>query len=191
MACLCLGPISSGKTLLLRRLQNSAVDETTPTVETVGTNIVQVPKKAPAKSEKEKKRKGWDERDTIGLREVGGSMAPLWASYYSPGKPIIYTIDSSNLFQVSIATVLLMEMLAHEKLVGSKFLIVLAKSDLTNRKKLNYLKFMMRLDNIASQAGSRITIEEASALTGNGVENIRKWIVENCDCDEYGASKNN
>ena len=93
----------------------------------------------------------------------------------------MYVIDSSNLFQVSISTVLLMQMLSHEKLVGSKFLIVLGKHDLTNRKKLNHLKFMMRLDNIVSQAGSRVTVEEASAISGEGIEKVRKWIVENCN----------
>ena len=94
-ACLCLGPTGSGKTLLLRRLQNPKVDETTPTVETVGTNLVSVPKAAPAKSEKEnKKRKNWEEKDCVGIREVGGSMAPLWASYYSPGKPVIKLFKS-------------------------------------------------------------------------------------------------
>lgn len=44
VTCLCLGPTGSGKSLLLRRLQNRhVVDNTTSTVPTVGTNIVTVP----------------------------------------------------------------------------------------------------------------------------------------------------
>uniref|UniRef100_A0A1B6K8U9 Uncharacterized protein n=1 Tax=Homalodisca liturata TaxID=320908 RepID=A0A1B6K8U9_9HEMI len=41
--CLCLGPTGSGKSLLLRRLQDRhVVDHTTATVPTVGTNLVTV-----------------------------------------------------------------------------------------------------------------------------------------------------
>jgi selenocysteine-specific translation elongation factor len=91
----------------------------------------------------------------------------------------MYVIDSSNLFQVSISTVLLMELLSHEKLIGAKILIVLSKTDLTDRKKLNYLKFMMRLDTIVSQAGKRVSLLEVSSTTGDGIDNVRKWLADN------------
>jgi len=74
---------------------------------------------------------------------------------------------------------MLMEIITHEKLVGAKILIVLAKKDLTNYKKLNHLKFMMRLESIVSQSGNRITVQEASSTTGLGIENIRNWINTN------------
>ena len=101
----------------------------------------------------------------------------------------MFVIDSSNLFQVSISTVLLMEMLSHEKLVGTKFLIILAKKDLTNRKKLNHLKFMMRLDNIVSQMGNRISVEEVSSITGDGIEEVRTWINRNSVLKPHGQSR--
>lgn len=88
-------------------------------------------------------------------------------------------IDASNLFQVSISTVHLMEILSHEKLVRCRILIILSKTDLTDTKKLNLLKFMMRLDNIISQVGKRVTVMEISSMTGDGIEEVRKWIVEN------------
>ncbi|CAL8110844.1 unnamed protein product [Orchesella dallaii] len=184
MACLCIGPISSGKTMLLKRLQGAEIDESTSTVETVGSNIVQIAKVAPSGNNGESKKSGTmsakeEEKNYVGLREVGGSMSPLWPSYYNPYKPIIYVIDSSNLFQVSIATVHLMEILSHEKLVRCRVLIVLAKTDLTDAKKLNLLKFMMRLDNIITQAGKRVSLLEASSVTGDGINEIRKWIVDN------------
>ncbi|ODM92230.1 ADP-ribosylation factor-like protein 16 [Orchesella cincta] len=184
MACLCIGPISSGKTMLLKRLQGIEVDESTSTVETVGSNIVQIAKVSSVGNDGESKKSGSmsakeEEKNFVGIREVGGSMSPLWPSYYSPYKPIVYVIDSSNLFQVSISTVHLMEILSHEKLIRCRVLIVLAKNDLTDTKKLNLLKFMMRLDNIINQAGKRVTLLESSSITGDGVEEIRKWIVEN------------
>lgn len=29
-----------------------------------------------------------ESKDFVGVREVGGSMSPLWPSYYSPYKPV-------------------------------------------------------------------------------------------------------
>jgi len=74
---------------------------------------------------------------------------------------------------------MLMEMLSHEKLVNTKFLVILGKKDLTSRKKLNHLKFMMRLDNIVTQIGNRITVEEVSSITGEGIEAVQNWITNN------------
>jgi GTPase SAR1 family protein len=70
MACLCLGPPSSGKTLLLKRLQTSTVSDITSTVETVGTNIVPVPRKMPT-TDKDKQKKNVDGKDFIEIREIG------------------------------------------------------------------------------------------------------------------------
>lgn len=72
-----------------------------------------------------------------------------------------------------------MEILTHEKLVRCRILIVLAKKELTDAKKMNLLKFMMRLDNILTQVGQRVTVQEVSSITGEGIDEIRKWIVEN------------
>ncbi len=80
-------------------------------------------------------------------------------------------------------------MLSHEKLVGTKFLIILAKKDLTNRKKLNHLKFMMRLDNIVSKMRSRVIVEEASSITGDGIEEVRNWICSNTSLKSQAAWK--
>jgi len=87
MACLCIGPQSSGKTLLLKRLNSASVNEGTSTVETVGTNMVQVPKKLVANDDgTDIARKKWDSRDLMDVREIGGSLSPLWPSYYSSDK---------------------------------------------------------------------------------------------------------
>jgi len=88
-------------------------------------------------------------------------------------------IDASNLFQVSISTVMLMEILSHSKLTLTKVLIIFTKTDLTTRKKINYLKFMMRLEGILQECEKRVTVEEVSGLTGEGVENLRSWIFKN------------
>ncbi|ROT70911.1 hypothetical protein C7M84_010785 [Penaeus vannamei] len=99
---LCIGPEGSGKTLLLRRLLNlNKPDISMTTVPTVGVNIVtlQVPEMLP-----------------INIRELGGSMAPIWHNYYSGVRKVMYVVDVSNLTHLANATLLFMELLANPKL---------------------------------------------------------------------------
>lgn len=104
--CLCLGPTGSGKTLLLRKLQNQdPIDLTTVTVPTIGTNIVDIQLKNMAK---------------IMIRELGGEMAPIWKNYYNNVKKIIYVVDASNLCQISAAGVLLYGILTETSLRNIK-----------------------------------------------------------------------
>ena len=47
------------------------------------------------------------------LREVGGSMAPLWHTFVEPGKTraLLYVVDASSPETVGISTIHLVEML--------------------------------------------------------------------------------
>jgi ADP-ribosylation factor-like protein 1 len=94
-SCLCIGPTGSGKTLLLKRLQSPEVNEGTSTVETVGSNMVHIPRKLVG--EKGRNKAG-DDKDFMVVREIGGSIAPLWPSYFSPDKLVfhIYTLTFSK-----------------------------------------------------------------------------------------------
>lgn len=65
--CLCLGPVKSGKTLLMKRLQGDAIDDATQTISTNGVNLFLV-----------KNEQG---KSGIIIREIGGNMAPLWKHY--------------------------------------------------------------------------------------------------------------
>lgn len=87
-ACLCLGPTGSGKTLLLKRLQSTSVNEGTSTVETVGSNIIRVPKKPVAEGSgaTSSSSRGGEDKDFLSIQEIGGAMAPLWPSYFAPDK---------------------------------------------------------------------------------------------------------
>ncbi|XP_068250110.1 ADP-ribosylation factor-like protein 16 [Palaemon carinicauda] len=99
---LCVGPEATGKTLLLRRLLNlTKPDLSLTTVPTVGVNIVTLiePEKLP-----------------IDIRELGGSMAPIWHNYYGGVRKVIYVIDGVNLTQLGEATLQLMELLENPKL---------------------------------------------------------------------------
>lgn len=103
---LCLGPIGSGKTLLLKNLQNEkSVDDTTSSVPTVGVNIFNV-----------KCSNG----SIVTIKEVGGAMAPLWSQYFTGIKHIIYVVDASDLCQISAAGVLLYSLLVHPDLSNTR-----------------------------------------------------------------------
>lgn len=102
---LCLGPTGSGKTLLLKKLQNvENVDNTTTSVPTVGTNMFTVK----------------IDNDNYVIRELGGSMAPLWTRYFDNVKKIIYVVDASNLCQISAAGVQLFSILVNPMLKNIK-----------------------------------------------------------------------
>lgn len=104
--CLCLGPKGSGKTLLLKKLQNwEAVDTMSSTVPTIGTNLVAVP---------------LGNRKEITIREIGGAMSPIWRNYYYGIESIMYVVDASNLCQISAAGVLLYTILAEPCLQKAK-----------------------------------------------------------------------
>jgi ADP-ribosylation factor-like protein 1 len=97
MSVLCVGPRSSGKTMLLNSIQYpDSVNFTTHSVNTVGTNLYTIhnnaekPRKAPKKS--------------VTIRELGGEMAVMWKNYYTESiEKIMFVVDTSNLCQISCA----------------------------------------------------------------------------------------
>lgn len=107
--CLCLGPTGSGKTLFLKKLQNKHVDETSNTVPTVGTNLVTVT---------------LANNKSIVIREVGGSMAPIWNSYYESVNKLMFVVDASNLCQIASAGVLFYTLLTEPLLQHVKVSIL-------------------------------------------------------------------
>lgn len=66
--CLCLGPVKSGKTFLMKRLQGDEIDNATHTVSTNGINLFTI-------------KNSTGEFDMI-IKEIGGSMAPIWKHYF-------------------------------------------------------------------------------------------------------------
>lgn len=88
---LCLGPPGSGKTLLLKRLQNQeAIDITSNPTPTVGVNLAKI-------------KLSLEPLLEVTVREVGGAMAPIWRNYFYGTRNIIYVVDTSNLTQISSA----------------------------------------------------------------------------------------
>lgn len=104
---LCIGPEGTGKTLLLRRLANlTKPDINLTTVPTVGMNITTITQ--------------GPELPPISIRELGGSMAPIWHSYFGGVPKVMYVIDAVNMTQLGEATLLLMDLLSHPRLRASQ-----------------------------------------------------------------------
>lgn len=97
-SCLCVGPRSSGKTMLLNSIQYpDSVDFTTHSVNTVGTNLYTITNPESITKKKCSKK-------NITIRELGGEMAVMWKNYYTESvEKILFVVDTSNLCQISCA----------------------------------------------------------------------------------------
>ncbi|XP_066143759.1 ADP-ribosylation factor-like protein 16 [Euwallacea fornicatus] len=159
---LCIGPESSGKSLLLKKIKNpDYVDKTTTSVPTVGTDIQNL---------------RIDEK-LYTIREVGGTLAPLWPKYFADVGKVMYVVDASNLCQISAAGVLLYTVLVHPLLQKARFLLVLTKMDCSYRQMRNEALLMLQMKRLQSEIRQKINIVEASAISGLGREEIIKWIT--------------
>ncbi|XP_024086243.1 ADP-ribosylation factor-like protein 16 isoform X2 [Cimex lectularius] len=162
--CLCLGPVGSGKSLLLKCLQSpSSVDMNTSSCPTVGTTIKTV-HASPT--------------DKLTICEIGGGVAPLWAHYYKGVSKIIFVVDASNLCQISAAGVLLYSILSEPCLRNAKLLLVLSKMDASYRQMRNEALLMLQMKRLQFEVTQKITIVQASSFSGEGLDEIKSWLCE-------------
>ena len=176
-----IGPSNSGKTSLLYRLKwlsrnhvHLSGDKTEielpvlpATLPTVGTNIEtlafpNVEGTVPT---------------TIQLREKGGAMAPVWASYYSDAACFLYVIDSSDPHRLSESTVLLLEVLGHPKMQGKLGAVLFNKSDVKGGLPFSDISAIMRLDDVLGNSSINLSVFHTSAVTNEGVSEVLQWIA--------------
>uniref|UniRef100_A0A0B6XZY6 ADP-ribosylation factor-like protein 16 n=1 Tax=Arion vulgaris TaxID=1028688 RepID=A0A0B6XZY6_9EUPU len=174
---LLIGPVSVGKTLLLKRLQNSnptsVKDDIPATIPTVGTNLVTVTSY---------------KKMEVTVREMGGAMGPIWHNYYKDVHAVIFMIDISRQVQVAVACVQLMTMLSHPFTKSVCVLLLLNKIDIPNGMSRSELDSLMRLEEVIKYAAQKITVLETSAKSGHNLDKVAKWIYEQNKLDESNAT---
>lgn len=169
---LVLGAQSTGKTTLLKRLSSCTargsytnLDETPSTIPTVGTNLVNIT---------------LSRKKEITLRELGGCMGPIWKNYFKDFSVLLYLVDMSNKTQVSSSCIQLLEVLTHDGVQHIPVLIVLNKMDMPGAMGRVEFDNLCQIGNIIKFAKQEITVLEASAKDGQGLQEIVGWIQKHC-----------
>jgi GTPase SAR1 family protein len=172
---ICIGPKGCGKTNLLEALteENYIFDKIT--LPTVGNNIFTLKLKKPVKKKK-----------TIDVREIGGALIPAWTDYISTEKDIIFLVDSSNLAQVSEASVLFTEVLeAHfvkadlsQEEESRRLCLVFSKVDALFEDDVRFIRHLMNLDTILDYHNITITEIQCSSKTKGNLDKLGDWIEE-------------
>ncbi|XP_065355416.1 ADP-ribosylation factor-like protein 16 [Calliphora vicina] len=199
ISCICLGPKRSGKTHLLKALQdNESIDENTYSTPTNGTSIYNIvfptnnhneeamkPKPSPPAtdangkqidSEQMKKKKSLPPLKSIRILEIGGSMAPIWRQYFNDVKKLMYVVDTANLCQISAAGVLFYSILAEPRIQKVRILLVLSKMDYAYRQMRNEALLMLQMSKLEKEIRQRVTIIEVSPVSKVGLDAIYNWL---------------
>ncbi|XP_013414884.1 ADP-ribosylation factor-like protein 16 [Lingula anatina] len=169
---LVLGASGVGKTLLLKRLSSCSskgtytdLEEPPSTIPTVGTNLVNI---------------SMGRKHDITLREMGGCMGPIWKNYFKECSALIFVVDVSNRMQVSASCIQLLEALTNGDVQFVPVLLILNKIDMPNPMTRTELDTTFQLKSILGAAKQDISIIEASAKDGQGLEEIVKWLQQHC-----------
>ncbi|XP_048758741.1 ADP-ribosylation factor-like protein 16 [Ostrea edulis] len=165
---LLLGPASSGKTLLTKKLKShdevkDDIANISSTLPTIGTNLVNI---------------SLTKRHEITVRELGGSMSPLWPNYLKDCQILIYVIDISNRLQVSAACMLFLTILTNPNLKDCQVLVLLNKIDLATSMSRQEFESLFRWDDILLHSKHRIAVKEISAVSGKGLPEVLEWLQQ-------------
>ena len=87
-------------------------------------------------------------------------------------------MDASNLCQISAVGILLYSLLVNPKLANASFVLVLSKMDLSYRQMRNEALLVLHFARLKREIRQNITIMETSSVTGQGIEELRKWIFQ-------------
>ncbi|NXN97357.1 ARL16 protein, partial [Rhinopomastus cyanomelas] len=112
----------------------------------------------------------------VTLRELGGCMGPIWASYYAECSALMFVVDAANPTQVSASCVQLLALLSAAPLSAVPVLILFNKIDLPCYMSLVEMKSLFRMQDIVSCATQPITMLETSARDGTGLVDVLQWL---------------
>lgn len=152
-----------GKTLLLRQLtkEDSADGPLdTATIPSVGTEL----------------RPLQHHGSQVLLREMGGTMQPVWPRYFDESDAIVFVVDVSNKAQLATSSAALYDVLAAEKVARIPVLIALNKADVEGGMEYATLNAMLRISDLRSRRERQCTVVLCTAMTREGVQPILSWL---------------
>lgn len=177
---LCVGTSGSGKSVLLKCLQNKSnpgllqADLMMSTIPTVGSNLVTLTRI------RMKKNQTLPPEEVV-IREVGGTLAPIWHSYVESGamKGILYLVDASNPETIGASTLYMIELIGGQPVTANlEVMVVFTKTDLKSGRSLSELKAIMRLDQIMAMTNQKITCVTFNTETMANLTEIHDWVMQ-------------
>ncbi|RWS20238.1 ADP-ribosylation factor-like protein 16, partial [Leptotrombidium deliense] len=165
-----LGPKNSGKTVLLKRLQEETFhslnkySDIPATVSTVGTNIVHL--------------KSTSTKEAIIVQEIGGQMSPIWNEYIDDCEAIVFVVDSSDVCILSESSILLLNLVKESVPKQKRLCVVLNKTDIKGIITVNEIfKDLLFLDSLTKRFSREIEVFECSAVTAKGLHQLYECAV--------------
>lgn len=158
---LILGIGAAGKTTILFRLKTGQVQNTQPTVGFVAENI----------TIEGKEYLFWD---------LGGQdkMRPLWKHYFEGSSGVIFVVDSADTSQFQTAKEQIHEVAHAAQLKKVPIAVFANKQDIEGAANAERIAAVLELPLIGRE---RCEIFETSALTGQGLNEGMKWLVQAID----------
>ncbi|EAY14730.1 hypothetical protein TVAG_038360 [Trichomonas vaginalis G3] len=161
-----LGPKSSGKSLLIKRMQAlsedkriSPFDQIALPKPTEGTNAINFNFRG----------------TTFVFKELGGDQIEDWEHHAKTPKAIIYVFDAADLTMTATNIVFLQELLSSKVTEDKPILIALSKCDIPDFVHFNVIDEIIGFDAFDKK---RISFMETSAVVGVGLDTIFEWIAD-------------
>ncbi|KAG3124890.1 hypothetical protein PI124_g23044 [Phytophthora idaei] len=111
------------------------------------------------------------------LREVGGQLLPMWPSYFESCHFWLFLVDASNATQLAAAAIEFFSILSVDEMKYKPKLLVINQIDASFVIDDTILQTYLCLDRLLAEPDSGLVqIVKTSALTGENVAQILKWL---------------
>ncbi|OWZ12875.1 hypothetical protein PHMEG_00013895 [Phytophthora megakarya] len=126
---------------------------------------------------------------TCMLREVGGQLLPMWPSYFDSCHFWLFLVDASNATQLTASAIELFSILSVDEMRHKPKLLVINQIDATYVVDDTILQTYLCLDRLLAELDSGpVQIIKASALTGENVEQILKWLGQAASSGHFSGN---
>lgn len=160
-----MGPPGSGKTLLIRRLQNLSDEKSLTPFDPIA-----VTKPSSGVEPTTFKYHGL----TFVFKELSGASIQEWEANARPAKAIVYVFDAGDFTKLAPNIVWLHEVLSSHHFEAKPVLVVLAKCDIPDCIRFQVIDEIIGFDRLVNPA--RISFLETSSIVGVGLSDIFRWV---------------